>query len=144
MFPMYRDTIDLIREFLYHFIHVSLHICITVSFHHSDAVFIFHSIPVSVKLLVQYFPVCCPASAVGHARLLGAHCRRSYAQVPRQCEPNMSENTVSHQEESRVLETLWPRRPRLYIRVSQEFFQTMATPNFFAFGYLNMKFIEKN
>ena len=29
-------------------------------------------------------------------------------------------------------------------RVSQEFFQTMATPKFSAFGYLNMEFIEKN
>ena len=29
-------------------------------------------------------------------------------------------------------------------RVSQEFFQTMATPKFSAFGYLKMEFIEKN
>ena len=33
---------------------------------------------------------------------------------------------------------------QLRIRVSQEFFQTMATPKFSAFGYLKMEFIEKN
>ena len=31
----------------------------------------------------------------------------------------------------------------LVIRVSQEFFQTMATPEFSAFGYLKMEFIEE-
>ena len=29
-------------------------------------------------------------------------------------------------------------------RVSQEFFQAMASPKFSAFGYLKMEFIEKN
>ena len=33
---------------------------------------------------------------------------------------------------------------RMYSRVSQEFFQTMATPKFSAFGYLKMEFTEKN
>ena len=32
----------------------------------------------------------------------------------------------------------------LHTRVSQEIFQTMATPKFSAFGYLNMEFIEQN
>ena len=36
------------------------------------------------------------------------------------------------------------RFTELCCRVSQEFFQTMATPKFSAFGYLNMEFIEKN
>ena len=31
----------------------------------------------------------------------------------------------------------------LYSRVSQEFFQTMATPKFSAFGYVKMEFIEQ-
>ena len=50
-----------------------------------------------------------------HARLLGARCRHSYAEVPRQCEADMSGKSVSHQEETGKLETRGPARYRLYI-----------------------------
>jgi len=45
---------------------------------------------------------------IGHARLLGARCRHSYAVIPRQSKPDMSENSVPYQEEKRILETRWP------------------------------------
>ena len=50
-----------------------------------------------------------------HARLPAAHCRHPHAEVPRQCEADMSGKTVSHQEETRELETHRPGSYRLYI-----------------------------
>ena len=35
-----------------------------------------------------------------HAKLLGAHCRQSYAEVPRQCEADMSGKSVPRHEET--------------------------------------------
>ena len=49
--------------------------------------------------------VVCPASAVSNARLLGAHCRHSHAEIPRQCEADMSGKTMPHNEETGELET---------------------------------------
>ena len=91
-------------ETIYLHIKISLNICITVFLRHFDSVSVSHSIPVSVNLLVWYFlGVFCPASTVAHARLLGAHCLHSYAEIPRQCEADMSGISASHQEETGVL-----------------------------------------
>ena len=62
-----------------------------------------------------FLGVVCPASAVDHARLLGTHCRHSNAEIPMQCEADMSGKSVSHQEETGVLETRGPASYRLYI-----------------------------
>ena len=43
--------------------------------------------------------------AVAHAILLGAHYRYSYAEIPSQCEADMSRKSASHQEETGVLGT---------------------------------------
>ena len=44
--------------------------------------------------------VVCLASTVAHARQLGAHCRHSNAEIPRQCEADMSGKSVPHHEET--------------------------------------------
>ena len=50
--------------------------------------------------------VVCPASAaVAHARLLGAHCRHSHAEIPRQCEADMSGKSMPRHEDTGELET---------------------------------------
>ena len=40
-----------------------------------------------------------------HARLPAAHCRHSHAEVPSQCEADMSGKSVPHHEETGELET---------------------------------------
>ena len=48
-------------------------------------------------------------------RLLGAHCRHSLLEVARQCEADMSGNSVPHQEQTGELETQRLCLPSLYI-----------------------------
>ena len=62
-----------------------------------------------------FLGVVCPASAVSSARLLAAHCCHTHAEVPRQCEVEMSEKSVPHHEETGELETQKPASYRLYI-----------------------------
>ena len=45
-----------------------------------------------------------------HARLLGAHCRHSHTEIPRQCEADMSGKSVPHHEETGELETQRPQQ----------------------------------
>ena len=51
-----------------------------------------------------------------HARLPAVHCRHSHAEVPRQCEADMSGKSVPHHEETGELETQRPGSYRLYIQ----------------------------
>jgi hypothetical protein len=49
--------------------------------------------------------VVCPASAVSHARLVGAYFRNSESEFPRQREADISGKSVPHNEQTGELET---------------------------------------
>ena len=54
-------------------------------------------------------------NAVAHARLPAANCRHSHAEVPRQCEADMSGKSVPHHEDTGELKIRRPASYRLYI-----------------------------